>query len=63
MTFIPIKLDGVEEASAVAEGEYELQIIKAEFGESKKGNSMVTVTMRVLDERSEEHTSELQSPI
>lgn len=50
MTFIPIKLDDVQEATAVAEGEYELQIIKAEFGESKKGNSMVTVTMRVLDE-------------
>lgn len=50
MPFVPIRLDDVQEGSAVADGEYDLQIIKAVLGESKKGNSMVTVTIRVLDE-------------
>lgn len=49
MPFVPIRLDDVQEGAAVADGEYDLQIVKAILGESKKGNSMVTVTLRVLD--------------
>lgn len=50
MPFVPIRLDDVQEGEAVKEGEYEVQIVKAELGESKKGNSMVTVMLRVLGE-------------
>ena len=50
MTFVPIKLDDVQESQPVEEGEYDLQIVKAEVGESKKGNTMITVALRVLDE-------------
>jgi hypothetical protein len=52
MVFIPIKLNDVQEGEPVPEGEYDLQIVKAEAGESKKGSAMVTVSLRVLDEPS-----------
>lgn len=49
MAFIPIALDDVKEGEAVAEGQYEVQIVKVEDGESKQGNAMTTVTMKILD--------------
>lgn len=50
MPFVPIRLDDVQEGENVKEGEYEVQIVKAELGESKKGNSMVTVMLRIIGE-------------
>jgi len=49
MPFIKIALDDAAEQEPVPEGEYELQIIKADDGESKKGNQMTTVMLKVMD--------------
>src|SRR5262245_407603 len=49
MPFIKIPLDDAAEQEVVPEGDYELQIVKAEDGESKKGNQMTTVYIRILD--------------
>lgn len=50
MPFIDAALDdSVKEAEPVPEGDYELRIVKSEDGESKAGNSMTTVYMRVED--------------
>jgi len=47
MGFIKVPLDDIKENEPVAEGEYELRIIKAEDTNSKAGNPMTAVTMRV----------------
>ena len=47
MPYISVALDDAKEGEPVPEGEYELRIVKAEDGESKKGNTMTTVTMRI----------------
>lgn len=49
MSFIRADLDDVREAEVVEEGEYDLRIIKAEDGESKSGNPMVTLLIRIED--------------
>jgi Protein of unknown function (DUF669) len=49
MPKIKLELDDVEEAVLVPEGEYELQIVRVEDGESKKGNEMTTIWIKVLD--------------
>jgi hypothetical protein len=49
MAFIKLNLEGVKESEAVPEGEYDLRIVKAEDRESKKGNDMTVVTMRIED--------------
>lgn len=50
MAFINIPLGDVKEPDVVPEGQYELQIVKAEDGESKQGNAMTTISMRVVGE-------------
>lgn len=47
MPFISVPIDDAKEMEAVPEGEYDLRIIKAEDGESKKGNPMTTVMLRI----------------
>lgn len=49
MPFIKVELDDAHESELVPEGEYELQITKSEDGESKAGNEMTTVYIKVLD--------------
>lgn len=49
MAFIKESLDDVVEAKPAPEGEYELRILKATEGESKKGNPMVTVLIGFAD--------------
>jgi hypothetical protein len=49
MPFIKESLDDVSEAKPAPEGEYELRILKATAGESKKGNSMVTLLIGFAD--------------
>jgi len=49
MPFIDVALDDAAELEVVEEGEYELQIAKAEDGESKAGNLMTTVYIKILD--------------
>ena len=56
MAFIKIPLDEAKESEAVPEGEYALRIIKVEDGESKKGNAMTTVTIRIEDPKYPEAT-------
>jgi len=47
MPYISVALDDAKEGEPVPEGEYELRIVKAEDGESKKGNPMTTVMIRI----------------
>lgn len=47
MPFIKVDLDDAHEQQVVPEGEYQLSIVKAEDGESKKGNEMTTVYIKV----------------
>jgi hypothetical protein len=47
MSFINLDLTGVKEGEIVPEGEYDLRIVKVEDGESRKGNQMTTVTIRI----------------
>lgn len=47
MPFIKANLDDVQEGTIVPEGEYDLKIIKAEETESKKGNDMIALTIKV----------------
>lgn len=49
MPFISVPIDEAKEQAAVPEGEYSLRIIKAEDKESKKGNAMTQVTIRIED--------------
>lgn len=49
MGFVKVQLDEVKEGQVVPEGEYELRIIKVEDGESKKGNMMTTVLIKIED--------------
>jgi hypothetical protein len=49
MPFINVALDDAKEAEAVPEGEYDLRIVKSEDGESKKGNAMTTVYIKIED--------------
>ena len=49
MSFIKIALDDVKEGEYVPEGVYDLRIIKANDTESKKGNPMTVVTIRIED--------------
>lgn len=49
MSFIKLDLEGVNESEPVPEGEYELRIIKSEDTESKKGNPMTVVTIKIED--------------
>ena len=49
MPFISVPLDDAKEAEPVPEGEYDLRIVKAEDGESKKGNAMTTVYIKIED--------------
>lgn len=49
MAFIKADLKDVKEASAVPEGEYSLRILKVEEGESKKGNPMLTLLIKIED--------------
>lgn len=49
MPKIKLELDDVEEAVLVPEGEYDLQVVRVDDGESKKGNEMTTVYIKVLD--------------
>lgn len=44
-----LELDDVQEAVLVPEGEYELQIVTVEDTESKKGNEMTRIGIKVLD--------------
>jgi hypothetical protein len=46
---LKVDLKDVKESEAVEEGEYELRIDFAEEGESKKGNPMVTLGIKILD--------------
>lgn len=48
MSFIRVRLDdSVKEPEVGPEGLYDLRIVKAEDGESKRGNPMTTVTIRI----------------
>jgi hypothetical protein len=49
MPIIHAPLGSVKEPQAVPEGIFELRIIKFEEGESKKGNAMTTVYIKVED--------------
>jgi hypothetical protein len=49
LAFIKADLKDVKEAAAVPEGEYALRILKVEEGESKKGNQMLTLTIKIED--------------
>lgn len=49
MSFINLNLKGVKEPEAVPEGLYDLRIVKVEDTESKKGNPMTVVTIKVED--------------
>lgn len=49
MGFISQPLDDVREAEPAPEGEYELKIIKAVDGKSKKGVKMATITIAFED--------------
>jgi hypothetical protein len=49
MGFINVALDDAKEAEVVPEGEYDLRIIKAEDGESKKGNPMTSILIKIED--------------
>lgn len=49
MPFIKESLSDVTEARPAPEGEYELRILKATEGESKKGHPMVTVLLGFAD--------------
>lgn len=49
MGFISKNLDDVHEPEAAPESEYDLRIVKAKRGESKKGTPMITATI-VIDE-------------
>lgn len=49
MGFISEPLDDVKEAEAAAEGDYDLRILKAVDGKSKKGTKMATITIAFTD--------------
>lgn len=49
MPFITTPIDDAKEPEAAPEGEYDLRIVKSEDGESKKGNAMTTVFIRIED--------------
>lgn len=49
MGFVSVSLNDVQEPQVVPEGEYDLRIVKKEDGESKKGNPMTTVMIRIED--------------
>jgi hypothetical protein len=49
MGFIKVDLNDAKEAETVPEGEYDLRIIKAEDGESKAGNPMTSVLIKIED--------------
>jgi hypothetical protein len=50
MPFITESLDDVREPQAAPEGEYELRIVKATRGPSKKGNDMITAILVFEDQ-------------
>lgn len=47
MPFINVDLNNAQEPDIVPEGSYNLRIVKAEDGESKQGNEMTTVYIKV----------------
>ena len=49
MPFIKLALDDAKEPEPVGEGMYDLRITKAQDTESKKGNPMTVITIRVED--------------
>jgi Protein of unknown function (DUF669) len=49
MAFVRIDLTGTKESEVVPEGEYELRVVKVDDTESKKGNPMTVVTLRIED--------------
>ena len=49
MPFISTPLGDAKEPEAVPEGPYDLRIVKSEDGESKKGNPMTTVYIKIED--------------
>ncbi len=49
MPFIKESLSDVQEARPAPEGEYDLRILKATQGESKKGNDMITCLIGFAD--------------
>ena len=50
MGFIELNLDGVQEASVVPEGEYDLRVARFEATTSKKGNAMYRAMVLVEDQ-------------
>jgi hypothetical protein len=49
MAFIKIDLTQTKEGEIVPEGRYELRVVRVEDTESKKGNPMTVVTLRIED--------------
>lgn len=49
MAFIKAKLDDVHESQPVPEGEYSLRITRAEQRDSKKGQPMIEVRLKIED--------------
>lgn len=49
MGLLNVNLKDVKESEAVEEGRYQLRIDFAEEGESKKGNPMMTLGLKILD--------------
>jgi hypothetical protein len=49
MPFVNVALGDAKEPEAAPEGEYDLRIVKSEDGESKAGNPMTTVYIKIED--------------
>lgn len=49
MPFVKLALDDTKEPETVPEGVYDLRIVKAQDTESKKGNPMTVITIRIED--------------
>ena len=49
MPFIVVALDEAREQEPVPEGEYDLRVVKSENRNSKKGNPITVVTIRIED--------------
>lgn len=49
MPFVKLALDDVKEPEPVPEGVYDLRIVKTQDTESKKGNPMTVITIRIED--------------
>ncbi len=49
MPFVNAALGDAREPEAVPEAEYDLRIVKSEDGESKKGNAMTTIYIKIED--------------